>query len=374
MRALAAAFLSVALAGPAPAQSDPALIARRAASQLEAAQLSLSEADSARDRVVALTEVIRAYEEGLVAMREGLRRAAIRETAIRQQFDAESQRLSRLLGVLQAIEASPGPALLLHPEGPLDTARAGMIVAEVAPALGREAEALRVRLEELAVLRSLQESAAGTLEEGLAGVQDARTHLSQAISERTDLPRRFLSDPEALRELIESAETLEGFASGLAALDGATDGPVLPAFSEARRRAPLPVTGRVLRGFETPDAAGIVRPGLVIATPPLALVTTPWPATIRYRGPLLDYGNVMVLEPGKDYLLVLAGLDQVYGEVGEVLPAGAPVGMMGGAPASAEAFLTDDGIGSGGGLSETLYLELRQGAKPVDPVPWFTTE
>ncbi|MEZ5674302.1 MAG: hypothetical protein R3D81_03325 [Thalassovita sp.] len=42
------------------------------------------------------------------------------------------------------------------------------------------------------------------------------------------------------------------------------------------------------------DAAGIARPGVVLATRPRALVTTPTAATIRYLGPLLDYGNVMI--------------------------------------------------------------------------------
>ena len=64
-----------------------------------------------------------------------------------------------------------------------------------------------------------------------------------------------------------------------------------------RGHLPLPVKGQVIRGFGEKDAAGIARPGLVIATEPRALVTAPVAATIRYRGPLLDYGNVMILEP-----------------------------------------------------------------------------
>lgn len=374
MMRLAALLTAALVAAPALGQSDPALLARSAANDLERAQIALQDAEGARDRVAALTQVIRAYEEGLQALREGLRRARIRETAIRQRFDAESGRLSQLLGVLQAIQATQGPALLLHPSGPVDTARAGMVLAEVTPALRAEAEALRATLEEVAVLRGLQESALDTLQTGLAGVQRARTDLAQAISDRRDLPRRFLSDPEALRRLIESAETLEGFASGLAALAPEEDGPLLPRFSDARGQLPLPVTGRVLRRFGETDAAGITRPGLVIATAPRALVTTPWPATIRYRGPLLDYGNVMILEPGSDYLLVLAGMAEVYGADGEVLPAGAPVGLMGGTPPDAASFLAASGTGTGTALPETLYMELREGGAPVDPAPWFTTE
>jgi hypothetical protein len=96
-------------------------------------------------------------------------------------------------------------------------------------------------------------------------------------------------------------------------------------------------------------------------------VTTPWPATIRYRGPLLDYGNVVILEPGGGVLLVLAGLSELFGDTGEVLPAGAPVGLMGGETPDTEALLAASGEGSGGQLSETLYMELREGRRARGP-------
>ena len=367
IRALAICF---ALASPAAAQEDPAFIAKRAAGQLEAAQNALFLAEKANDRVDALTQTIRAYEHGLTALREGLRRAAIREESLRQKFERERDRVSRLLGVLQSIETSPAPLLLLHPSGPIGTARSGMIVSEVTPALHRQAAELKSELEEIALMRALQESAAITLEEGLEGVQRARTALSQSISNRIDLPRRLLDDPEAMSALLNSAETLRAFADGIGDLKvTGNDAPLH--IGEARGALPLPVTGTILRRAGEADAAGIKRPGIVIATEPNALVTTPWPATIRYRGPLLDYGNVMVLEPGDGYLLVLAGLDQVYGATGEVLPAGTPVGLMGGKTPDAALFLTQAAEGSGGAKTETLYMELRQGKDPVDPGIWF---
>jgi len=367
------ALIGCLLAPMAQAQSDPSSIARRAAGQLEAAQSALQAAERASDRVRALTQTIRAYENGLTALREGLRQAAIREAGLRQAFDAKRDRVSRLLGVLQSIQVSPAPLLLLHPSGPIGTARSGMIVAEITPALQREADALKLELEEIVLLRSLQDSAASTLREGLSGVQRARTALSQAISSRSGLPQRFLADPAALSRLIDSSETLESFASGLVDLD--RTGAAAPGldFADARGALPLPVAGSVLRYANEADAAGIRRPGVVIATSPRALVTTPWSATIRYLGPLLDYGNVIVLEPDDRYLLVLAGLDQVYGNAGDVLPAGSPVGLMGGTAPESDVFLT---LGSKGGAerSETLYMELRQGEAPVDPAKWFAFE
>ncbi len=367
-----ALLLALVSAWPAFAQDSPEIIAKRAAGQLEAAQNALAVAQNSRDRVAALTETIRAYEAGLTALRDGLRRAAIREATLRAKFEVQREKVMRLLGVLQSIENSPAPLLLMHPSGPLGTARSGMMVSHVTPALQREAERLRHDLEEMALLLALQESAARTLQDGLAGVQEARTALSKAISNRTDLPMRLLQDPAALTQLIDSSETLQAFAAGLTDLEAA--GAVLPDFDPDAGDRPLPVPGTVLRYPGEADAAGIARPGLVVATEPRALVTTPWAATIRYRGPLLDYGNVMILEPQGGYLLVMAGLDEVYGELGQVLPAGAPVGLMGGNAPDESAFLSDAAEAGGVQRTETLYIEARQGDNPIDPRRWFAID
>lgn len=374
MKALGAiCAIWLAAATQASAQESPAVIAKRAAGQLEAAQNALIAAERASDRVRALTQTIRAYENGLTALRESLRRAAIRETTIRRKFETERDKVSRLLGVLLSIETSPAPLLLLHPSGPVGSVRSGMIVSDITPALQRQADALKAELEEIVLLREIQEGATEALENGLGGVQRARTALSQAISNRTVLPQRLLADPAALTELINSAETLQSFADGLNQIQpGGTE--AAAQIDTAGGALPLPVTGTVLRRAGVPDAAGIVRPGIVIATEPRALVTSPWPATIRYRGPLLDYGNVMIIEPGDGYLLVLAGLDQVYGVVGEVLPKGAPLGLMGGIAPDATVILAQATEGGGVGRSETLYMELRQGETPVDPGTWFAIE
>ncbi len=368
----------------AAAQAGPTADARAAMIALEMAGAALEDAQSARDRVSALTQTVKAYETGLAALRAGLRRASQREATIQGAFEAESERLSELLGVLQTIERAPEPALLIHPDGPIGTARSGMILSELAPALQQQAETLKAGLEELATIRSLQEGAVNTLKTGLMGAQTARAELSQAIASRTELPRLFVQNDAAMQSLIESSDTLAAFASGLLSDPATNTGSDLSDFPSGKGRLSMPVLGRILRGFNDADAAGIKRPGWVVAGRPLALVSTPWPATIRYLGPLLDYGNVAILEPGDGYLLVLAGLGQLFGEVGEVLPQGAPVGLMPGNLASNEAssgdeigedqvFLIDIVQGAGAEASETLYIELRDNQTPVDPADWFAT-
>ena len=133
----------LALAGPVSAQDDPASAALAAAEQLTRAGLALSDATGGRNRVAALTEAVKGYEDGLIAMRDGLRRVAIRQQTLEASLDAKSAEIGKLLGVLQSISRAPAPLLLLHPTGPTGTARSGMIVAEVTPALHAEADALK---------------------------------------------------------------------------------------------------------------------------------------------------------------------------------------------------------------------------------------
>jgi septal ring factor EnvC (AmiA/AmiB activator) len=349
--------------------SDVAAIATGAAADLQTAIVAMQAATGARDRVAALTQTIRAYELGLDAVREGLRQVTIRETALTLQFEAQRDQVARLIGVLESLPTDPGPLLLLHPAGPLGTAQSGMLLAEVTPALLAEADRLRGELTEVKDLRAVQEAASAALAQGLSAVQEARSALSQAISDRTDLPIRFIDDPDALKGLLESADTLDAFAAGLGSDAAAED--LSPDIAAAKGTLPMPVLGTILRRPDEADAAGVRRPGLLVVTRARALVTAPWPATIRYRGPLLDYGNVMILELGRGYLLILVGLETVYGEVGEVVPAGAALGLMGGPEAMATEFLASTQEGGGAGGSETIYMELRQGADTVDPTEWF---
>lgn len=368
---LRAILLSLLVAGSAAAQSDPAMTAREAARMLEDAATALQDADGARDRVEALTETVRAYEHGLQGLRAGIREAALRERTILLVFEAERERLAQLLAVLQRIENAPAPATLLHPEGPMGTARLGMIVADVTPAVAREAQALRLQLEELAELRDLQDNAIAQLETALLQVTEARAALSQAIADRVDLPERFDQDPDAMRALLESVDSLGSFAAILAE-DPAPPSADLPSFGDAQGAIPYPVLGALLRRFDEPDATGIARPGILMAVEPRALLTAPWPASIRYSGPLLDYGNVIILEPASDYLLIVAGIGDVFVTAGELVQSGAALGLMPGVvPENGTDLIVSDADGSGTGLTETLYMELRQGGRPVNPLEWF---
>ena len=182
---LRAAFFVCLVGGAALAQTDPSAAAIAAADRLEEAGAALAAADGRSDRIAALTQTVQAYEDGLVTLRDGLRRAAIRQRTLEDDLAARSDEVARLLGVLQTMGRAPAPLLLLHPSGPTGTARAGMMLSDVTPGLQAEVDILRSQLDEVAALRDLQNRAADLLGKGLAGAQEARTKLSAAISDRT---------------------------------------------------------------------------------------------------------------------------------------------------------------------------------------------
>ncbi len=355
--ALVLGCLALPLQGAAaPGAEDTA---NRAARALDQAAVALRDAGSSSERVAALTRSVRAYEEGLALVRDALRETAAREAHIEGRLAAERAQLGQLLGALQAMGAAPEAALLLHPAGPEDTARAGMLLHAVTPAIADRVASLRADLDRIEHLRTVREAARADLVAGLRGAQDARASLGAAMASRRPVSQGELALEARLKELGRSSETLAAFAAGLpknVASRGAPD------FAGLRGDLALPVAGDLQSAFNTRDAAGIARPGWVLATAPDALVTAPATSTIRYRGPLLDYGNVMILEPGSGYLMVLAGLGSVYGAPGDTVPAGAPLGLMPGGGTNG---------GSGQSAEETLYVEVRQGNAPVDPAEWF---
>ncbi|MEM9756831.1 MAG: peptidoglycan DD-metalloendopeptidase family protein, partial [Pseudomonadota bacterium] len=311
-----------------------------------------------------------AFEEGLAATREALRRLARDEAALTAQLNADRARLSRLLGALQAIEAAPPPLLMMHPDGPLGAARSGIALADLAPALAAETRALRAQVTQLERLRAVQHDAAADLATALDGMQTARAALSRAMADRTDLPPNVAADADALQRLLAASASLDAAVAALA------DQPLGPAPEDGRFAAAIgslemPVRGRILLGFNDVDAQGISRPGLRVATEAGALVTAPWAGTVRFAGTLPDLGTVVLLEPDQTHLIVLSGLGTVFARPGDLVAAGAPIGLMG--DADREDLIAAAAQETGGTLSETLYIEIRVDNMPADPVAWFRT-
>ncbi|MGD2002636.1 MAG: peptidase M23 [Paracoccaceae bacterium] len=358
-------------ATPLFAQSDLEFQARKAQQSLDNAWDKLERSKSAKARISALTDAILSFEESLSLARDSLRQISVLEARAQQKLSLEEEAYAELIGVLLSIDKSPIQAELLHPDGPMATARGGMLIADLLPALEEKVQSLRSDLEAARYLSELQYQVTLDLQAGLVALQETRAELGRAIADRDDLPKRFVEDPAQTAILLAAADTLDIFADGLSLIAKNEAEGSLPDITTRKGTLPMPVQGKVIRYFNEADAAGIKRPGIVVATSDNALVRTPTAATIRYRGPLLDYGLVSILEPQQDILYILAGLSTVYGDIGEVLPAGSPVGLMGMSERFDEKNLIETLNESGGLRGETIYIEVRVNKAPENPLTWF---
>ena len=365
------AIFSFFCSSSAIAQSSKALETIFAIEALDLATANLTKAKKAKKRVKSLSQAIQSYEETLAILRISVHDLTLQQSQFQNLFDQNENEIMQLLGVLATVQKAPIAGQILHPNGPLATARSGMIISDIVPILQENVDQLRDQVMVLKKLSETQHRANNSLQTGLMELQNAHSNLGRAIVNREELPKRFIADPEKMEILVKASKDLETFAASVQSIALNEPSVSLPSVRDRKGNLNLPVRGKVLRKFNEADAAGIKRSGIILATDPRAIVISPTAATIRYLGPLLDYGNVAILEPQNGLLFVFAGMDTLYGEIGQVIPALSPIGLM---PSQSnevdKIFKTQANIYSGK-LSETLYVEVRSGSEIENPLNWF---
>ncbi len=372
-RAAAFALAAALAAGTAPSASGPTGMDEidRAAALLDEAEAALSSARGDEARRQALAVALQAHEAALAVLREGIRRLAETDRRLADGLEAERMRAATVLGAWQSLARAPRSAVLTHPEGALAAARTALLLADLTPRLRAEIAELGRRIDALRGLRIRQEIARAEAKGTLAALQALRAEASR----RGRAARRHWRSPEireALRaqaaEAAARARDLEDLARTLRATEAEADA---RPFEARRGRLPLPVAGRITGSFGGVDPWGRTGQGVTVTAPAYAEVRAPVAGTVRYAGPLIDYGEVVILEPEAGWLMVLAGLGSVDRGVGETVTAGARLGDLGGPLPSSEEFLLE-ASGAVPKIETTdLYLELRQAGTAVDPAPWF---
>ncbi|MBI1386128.1 MAG: peptidoglycan DD-metalloendopeptidase family protein [Rhizobiales bacterium] len=135
--------------------------------------------------------------------------------------------------------------------------------------------------------------------------------------------------------------------------------PALP-FAKAQGALPLPASGTRLWGFGDKTPHGSTSQGIALETRHGAQITSPNDGWVIYAGPFLSYGELLIINAGGGYHVLLAGLSSIDVVVGQFVLSGEPVGRM--PPRTAEAGDEEPPI---------VYVEFRRKGKPIDPDPWW---
>ncbi len=355
-----------ALAWPAAsgAAADPGDLAALTA-RIAAAEKRLDAAQAAPDRIADLGQAVSDYEAALAALRTQVTADGERAEALATGFASRRVEIARLLAALEAMSRSlEAPAPTLHPQGPLAAARTHAMMTRLYPALADQAQLLAGQVNALTEARTAYGEGRDVLAAGLSRLGSAQAVLGEAMAAAAPT----LSDPgqPTLTMMARDSASLTALAAALAE---APDAPPPPAGTAEGFL--WPVAGELVSHFNEPDAAGVRRPGLVLGAPAQTLVSAPADAVVRYAGPFLEYGFVVVLEPDSERMVVLAGLDRLLVRTGAPVRRGEILGLLGGRHPDVEEYVMPADADSGSAGRETLYIEVRQGRGPVDPEPLF---
>src|SRR5262249_16003759 len=145
-------------------------------------------------------------------------------------------------------------------------------------------------------------------------------------------------------------------------------GRLAPAGAFVQTRGPLQLPGNGMRicEFCGPGTLGGTEKGLSIATKTGAQVTSPCDGWVVYASPFRNYGQVLILDAGDGYHVVLAGMDRISVSIGQFVLTGEPVASMG----RSSQMTTTAPTASG---QSVLYVEFRKDGTPIDPSPWWAT-
>src|SRR5437899_1931668 len=136
------------------------------------------------------------------------------------------------------------------------------------------------------------------------------------------------------------------------------------AFASAKGMLPLPVNGARIKEFGAADGLGGTEKGVSIAARPGGQITAPCDGWVVYAGPFRNYGQLLILNAGGGYHVLLAGMERISVDLGQFVVTGEPVAVMGGRVLSAAALAAGSG-------QPVLYVEFRKDGTPVDPGPWW---
>jgi murein hydrolase activator len=321
-----------------------------------------------------------------------------KEQALRTSLQQRRGLIAEVLAALQRIGRQTPPALMIRAEDALQSVRSAMMLGAVLPEMRHQAEVLATDLAELVRLRKQIADERGQLARDLLVLVDDRQRLALFVDERqkrlVEAERALGEERQHAAELAVQAENLnqlivkleQGLGSAArsarAAARASEDkkgsgirpdfaalkdpGRLSPAisFASAKGMLPLPVNGARIREFGAPDGVGGTEKGVSIAARPGGQITAPCDGWVVYAGPFRNYGQLLILNAGGGYHVLLAGMEHISVDLGQFVVTGEPVAVMGSEAQSTAAK-------AGGTSQPVLYVEFRKDGIPVDPGPWW---
>lgn len=368
--------------------------------QAQATQISLELTRISKD-MIASAKQIQNSEEKISRMESELETLRADLKKAEENFVVEDDNLIKTLSALQNLALKPTEALFVQPLTPVEIIRSAMLLREAVPYLQENAARIREDLEKIENQKNLVEKQVARIirqkkilenehEQMKALVQrkskirnaveiksvKAKKKVERLASQANDLrdllnklekqrqeklrrqeeERRRLAElkaAEARRAAEETKKLEEKQRADLIKFKPEVINEVGENFVKAKGHLLRPARGPVVTAYGEQMSKGVTSKGIIIKTRSQAQVISPYDGTVIFAGPFRGYGNLIIIEHGQGYLSLLAGLEEVDCELGQMLLAGEPVGQM---PESGDT---------------RLYVELRKDNHPINPLTWI---
>jgi septal ring factor EnvC (AmiA/AmiB activator) len=348
-------------------------------------------------RLIDAARKVQDSEAKLSAIEVRLNDLLSQEDVIRDSMAERHAAIAKLLAAMQRIGRQPPPAFVTRRDDALKMVRSAMLLASIYPEFKYQADNLAKELDELVAVetgiraeQSAQTAETKQLSEErgnitwllaekkakleqhqveLTSVRDAAVIHAKTITRLEDLLKTMDKELAAAQlaakkeQLAAKKKTVEikPESKKVAFLSPGRIKPAVP-FARTKGTVPLPVRGRRVRNFAASDEFGSNTKGISIETRAKAQVTSPADGWVVYAGDFRSYGQLLILNSGGGYHILLAGMKQIDVSPGQFVLAGEPVAAMGAAaPAGGEARKA----------RPVLYVEFRKDGQPIDPGPWW---
>ena len=342
-------------------------------------------------KLITIARTVQSQETAITAAEERILKLRKEEIILRAELAEKQEVLSKLLAGLQRLEQNPPPAIVVEPNDVLAALRGAMMFGTIVPELRADAQILAEKLARLDKIRLAVEKEKTTLNGSIINLKTSQIDLGQLIIQKKQLvfdsSGRLEEEKRRSGELALKAKSLKQLIVDLAAARLEEDSKKTKlalaleaekkrqeefllrpsvAFSSIKGRLEFPVQGQILKRFGQDDGLGSELRGLAVATRALAQVTSPADGKVEFAGLFRSYGQLLILDAGEGYLVLMAGMKEISADIGQSVRAGEPVGIMGKGPSSVT--LLGDQIQE---ARPVLYVELRKNGEAVDSAPWW---
>lgn len=335
-------------------------------SKLKASQLEREVKDVQR-QLVSSAKQIQSQEGRLSLLEQKTKELEQQESDLKEKLKLSNKQLFRVMKGLQTLALRPTELLIFQSKKPVDMLRSRDLMRYSLPIVGQMQEETKENLGKLANVRQeLLEKKEQTKQTHM-DLLTQREKMNRLAGQKKLMQARYTTyyneakkkadalatKAQDLKDLLKNLEQERALAKKKQEQRlQPTQRMMTGAFGKTKGMLSLPANGQITQHFGDTSISGAHAKGIIIKTRPNAQITVPFDGIVLFAGPFQNYGRLLIVDHGDEYLTVLAGMDTINASVGQELLAGEPVGTM-------------------GNVYTDLYLEIRSAGIPEDPEEWF---